>query len=499
MGTLVNMHSATPRALSEFAAKLGLTLESPTTVTGAAIDSRSVTAGCAWFAFSGQVAHAMNHLSDALSRNPAVIVTDAAGAALARDCAVPVLTVPDTRVIAGPAIAWLYGDPARDMTMVGVTGTNGKTSVTHFLLDAWNSGKPARDAALIGTLGVKTVRHPALEQATGFTTPEADALQGLFSSMRAAGVTHVAMEVSSHALKQHRVDGTEYEVAVFTNLTQDHLDIHGDMESYFETKAQLFTTGFTRSAVICVDDEWGQRLANRVAGINISLTTYGTGDAHWQVTSCGRESFVLKHGGVELTLRLPAPSQFNALNVTAAAAALNATGVPVADLPDMLEALRPVPGRMENVSGSGNGKPKVIVDYAHSPDSVARVVAAARSDSGRLIVVIGAGGDRDQTKRRAMGKAVDAANIVFVTDDNPRSEDPAEIRATIISGIEGPRVYECADRSEAIAQAVHAATASDIVVILGKGAETGQQYGTEIRPFDDRDVAAAALAVWRDK
>ena len=490
--------------VADIAAWLGLTSSSKNPVLGATLDSRKAREGDIWFAVPGQTGHAMTFASQAVTSGVVAVITDAVGADIARESQslppeIELLVVEDPRACAGPVISRLYGHPSELMTVIGVTGTNGKTSVTHFLVDAWRSAAATTDCALLGTLGAVAPQHPELQAYTGFTTPEPDSLQAFLAACAEAGVRSLAMEVSSHALFLHRVDGTKFDVVVFTNLSQDHLDLHGSMTAYFDAKARLFNLEFCQQAVICVDDEWGQQLAHIARERGLSVTTYGFVESDWQIVGTDERSCTVNARGSVFTLTIPAPGRFMAANATAAAAALSLTGVALAQVQEMMKGIQTVPGRMEIIRVESSRGPRVIVDYAHSPGAIETVLAAARPASGRLIAVLGAGGDRDHTKRSLMGNAASAADVVVVTDDNPRSEDPAQIRAAIVSGISGSRCKEIADRAFAIQWAVSEADEQDTVVILGKGAEVGQTFGVETRPFDDRVQAAAALAQWRAK
>ena len=471
---------------------LGIVADSNETVSDIVIDSRSIGQNTVWFALPGAQRHGASFASLAPA-NPIAVVTDAAGEELLAGADFPVFSVPDPRALVGPTSAWLHGDPATAMTMVAVTGTNGKTSVTHFLGDAWHAHGDT--AAVLGTLGLRMTNDRTSGQ-TGFTTPEADALQRILARARDLAVTHMAMEVSSHALALHRADGIIFDVAVFTNLSQDHLDFHHDMEDYFQAKARLFADGRCRRAVVCTDDHWGRRLAADIDARGIPLITYGTGDSDWQIVSRSERAVTVRAGDQLIELPIVSRGEFTALNLVATAATLTLLGTPREALAETLAACRPVPGRMEVVSALTPQHPQVVVDYAHSPDSVARVLQAARADQGRLIAVLGAGGGRDRGKRPLMGAAASAADVVVVTDDNPRDEDPATIRAAVLDGVSAASVHEIADRRQAIEFAVSMARSGDVVVILGKGAERGQQYGNQVREFDDREVASAALAAW---
>jgi UDP-N-acetylmuramoyl-L-alanyl-D-glutamate--2,6-diaminopimelate ligase len=381
--------------------------------------------------------------------------------------------VQDARAAMAPAAATLHGHPSQSLQVVGVTGTNGKTTVVHLLAsileaNGWPTG-------VVGTL-------------TGArTTPEAPALQATLARFRDDGRKAVAMEVSSHALVQHRVDAVRFAVGVFTNLSQDHLDYHLTMEQYFEAKAVLFEPGRSEVGVINADDPWGQRLLERAA---IPTVAYRMTDAVDLRSDGADVSFRWDGAAVRLHLR----GRFNVENALAAATAARQLGVGPAAVAEGLGAVASVPGRFEIVDA---GQPfTVVVDYAHTPDGLEEVLGAARElTSGRVIVVFGAGGDRDAGKRPLMGRiASQRADIAVITSDNPRSEYPPAIMKDILSGISGPGIVSIVeDRAEAIALAVGRARPGDVVVIAGKGHETGQDVAGVIHPFDDRAVARDVL------
>lgn len=463
-------------------------------ISGVTLDSRDVRAGDLFCALSGQHAHGADFAAAAVAAGAAALLTDAAGAAACLGAAsgtgVAVLVVDDPRSLLGLVAAAAYGSPAERLRTVGVTGTNGKTTVTYLIEAAVRAA--GRVSGLIGTTGT----HIAADVIpSARTTPEATDLHATLAVMAERGVDVVALEVSSHSLVLGRVDGLVVDVACFTNLSPDHLDFHGDMESYFAAKASLFTPERARSAVVCVDDDWGRRLA---AQCDLDVTTYGSSrDAEWRLlssvrTGAGQRLSVAGPSGVrDLLVGVPGP--FNAVNAIAAAACAERIGI---DVPEDAFASVGVPGRMESVDAGQSFW--VIVDYAHSPDSVARVLDALRAQTdGRLLVVLGCGGDRDREKRPVMGeRAAHLADLLIVTDDNPRGEDPAEIRSAMIAGIPAQRrshVIEIGDRAEAIRYALVQAREGDCVAILGKGHETGQEVAGVAHPFDDRAEARRIL------
>ncbi|MBL8925661.1 MAG: UDP-N-acetylmuramoyl-L-alanyl-D-glutamate--2,6-diaminopimelate ligase [Pseudonocardia sp.] len=463
-------------------------------VTGATLRAAEVRPGDLFAALPGARSHGADFVGQARSAGAAAVLTDPTGLDRARAAGVPVLVHPLPRAVLGIAAAIVYGDPTERLRVLGVTGTSGKTTVAH-LLEA-GLAAAGRTTGLVGTVGTR-VAGATLPSV--FTTPEAPDLQALFALMLEEGVTDVAMEVSSHALALGRVAGTHFAVGAFTNLSQDHLDFHADMDDYFATKAALFTPGRTEHAVVCVDDEWGVRLAARTPG---AVTVSAHGRADWCVRDVAAEvdgtqhfTAVTPHGPVPVRLLLPGP--FNVANALVALACLDAAGVAPSVAAGGLARVA-VPGRMQRVE---RGQPFLaVVDYAHKPAAVAALLAALRPQvAGRLLVVLGAGGDRDRAKRPLMGAAAAAgAELLVVTDDNPRSEDPATIRAEILAGARAEpgrgEVREIGDRAEAIAAAVAAARPGDAVVVAGKGHETGQKIGDVTLPFDDARELAAAIA-----
>ncbi len=467
-------------------------------VTGVSLRNDAVRPGDLFVAARGSATHGAAFASGAVAAGAVAVVTDSDGVAVVRsqslDVDVPVLVVDRPRAVVGTLAGHVYGNPSRSLDVIGITGTSGKTT-TCYLVEAALAAAGAR-AGLIGTVAARIDGEilPSM-----LTTPEAPDLQALFAVMRQRGVTAVAMEVSSHALAQGRVDGTDYRVGAFTNLSQDHLDFHGDMESYFAAKRLLFD-GRARSEVVVVDDDYGRRLAaDRPAAVTVS--GYDEGPADWSVRARRADG-----GGQHLTIVSPArqpipvelalPGAFNVTNAVTALACVAAAGLdPVAGAAGLARVT--VPGRMERVD---RGQPFLaLVDYAHKPAALGAVLAAAREHCrGRVLLVVGAGGDRDRGKRPMMGRvAADGADLVIVTDDNPRSEDPAAIRREIIAGAGGSTVgadvREIGDRREAIAAAVACAAPGDVVLIAGKGHEQGQEIAGEIHPFSDRDELARAI------
>ncbi len=453
-------------------------------VTGCTHDSRAVRPGDLYAALPGARAHGADFLPAAVSAGAAAVLTDPAGAAAAAAYDLPVLVAPQPRQVLGEVAAEVYGDPAAGMLVIGVTGTNGKTT-TAFLLEAGLQAAGHR-TGLIGTV-LARIGEQVLPSVR--TTPEATDLQALLALMRERGTSAVAMEVSSHALALGRVDGLVFDTAVFTNLSQDHLDFHGSMADYFAVKAQLFTPERARRGVVCVDDRAGRRL---VASATVPLQTYGE-DADWQSHEVDLRpdgsSLRLVGPGVDLRTSVRLPGGFNVANALGALAALGASGVDVHDAARGIAALPGVPGRMERVD---EGQPFLaVVDYAHTPEAVSTLLDTVRAVTrGRVVLVLGCGGDRDRAKRPLMGAAaVAGADLAVLTSDNPRSEDPeAILREMDASGA----VIE-PDRRAAIGYAVAQARPGDAVVVAGRGHETGQEVAGVVTPFDDRVVLREAL------
>ncbi|MGI8793689.1 MAG: UDP-N-acetylmuramoyl-L-alanyl-D-glutamate--2,6-diaminopimelate ligase [Acidimicrobiales bacterium] len=398
----------------------------------------------------------------------------------ALDLPVPQVVVGDVRAAMGPMAAALAGHPARALRMLGVTGTNGKTTTVHLL------------AAVLASVGVRVEQIGTLHPAGGLSgppnTPDATVLQPLLAGLVDAGATAVAMEVSSHALVHRRVDGIVYDVAGFTNLSQDHLDFHGTMEEYFEAKASLFTPERASLGVVNADDPYGRQLLDRAA---IKVQPYSMADV--DDLDVGLVGSTFRWRGLPVTIDLG--GEFNVANALCAALMALACGLDDEQVAAGLSAAGPVPGRFEAIDA---GQPfTVVVDYAHTPDGLEKVLETARAAAGggRLIVVFGCGGDKDRGKRPQMGAIAERlADQVVITSDNPRSESPESIIAEIRAGIVHPGSVDVdPDRRSAMARAFRAAQPGDLVVVAGKGHETGQEIAGLVHPFDDRDVARDLL------
>ncbi|MFF1816867.1 UDP-N-acetylmuramoyl-L-alanyl-D-glutamate--2,6-diaminopimelate ligase [Kribbella sp. NPDC058245] len=483
-----------PVALSDLAFLVGAAApDRPVEITGVTLDSRSVFPGDLYAALPGANTHGAAFVAKAAEAGAVAVLTDPTGAERARATGLPVLVIDKPRDVLGAVASHVYGEPTSQMRLLGITGTNGKTT-TSFLLDSVL--RQLGPAGMIGTIQtrvgdevVKSVR----------TTPEATDLQALFAVMREHAVQWCSMEVSSHALAMGRVDGARYAVAGFTNLTQDHLDFHKTFEEYFAAKASLFTPERCDLAVVNIDDEYGRRLAAQTVVPLLTVST--TRAADWTVADThqsdhGTTVIDIQGPGETLTVEISLPGDFNVANALLATVMLRQVGVSAEAIAAGLKDAA-VPGRMERfVRQDGVA---VIVDYAHTPDAVALALQAARgATKGRLFAVVGCGGDRDPGKRPAMGAAAArTADVVIVTDDNPRSEDPASIRAAAITGareaVPAVDLHEIGDRRQAIATAIELAGPGDTVVVLGKGHETGQDVGGVIHPFDDRETVRELL------
>ncbi len=467
--------------LSDLAALVGATTDAgAVTVTGITLDSHDVHPGDLFCALPGRHHHGAEFIEQARAAGAVAVLIDPEAVDRVGD--LPALVVERPRAHVGELAAAVYGRPANRLQVLAITGTNGKTT-TSWMVQA-GLVAAGRRTGMIGTLGAWIDgEHIPLAR----TTPEATDLHALLGVMVERGVEAVVMEASSVALVEGRMDGLVVDVAAFTHLTQDHLDYHGTMEAYFDAKAMLFDRA--RRAVIGVDDEWGRRLCDLVA---IPVTTWSRRDptADWSATESGHE--VRQRDGQAWQLTVPIPGDFNIANAVCAIAMLDSAGVDASAAVTGIAHVQ-VPGRMQRV---GSGVVVGLVDYAHTPDAVIRALTASRQAApGRVIAVLGAGGDRDRAKRPLMGQAAGRlADVVVVTDDNPRSEEPASIRREVAAGIPaGVEVHEVGDRAEAINRAVRLAEPGDVVVVLGKGHEQGQEVAGTVHPFDDAAVLTSAL------
>ena len=480
-----------------------------TPVTGVTLRAQDVRRGDLFAALPGNRFHGAQFAADALAAGATAVLTDPAGSAIIQgldgplDCVV--LVHPDPRQVLGDLSSRIYGQPSRRLTVIGITGTSGKTT-TSYLTEAalMASGQS------VGLIGTVETRIAGIRQPSALTTPEAPELQGLLAAMVEQGVHSVVMEVSSHALALGRVDGCAFAVGAFTNLSQDHLDFHPTMRDYFNAKSLLFQPDSPVRAlrsVVCVDDEWGREMAGVAGPDAITLSTTGVA-AEWhasdsQVAADGSQSVtVTGPSGDTYSMTVPMPGRYNVANALTALAVCDHIGISVRTVIDAIAGVS-VPGRVEKVD---RGQAFLaVVDYAHKPAALEAVIATLRSQiDGRLAVVVGAGGDRDTGKRPLMGAAaVRGAELVVITDDNPRTERPDDIRAQVLAGAhevadaERPPgaapVRDIGDRLEAIRFAVAWAEPGDVVLIAGKGHEAGQEIDGVKYPFDDRQVLAEAI------
>ncbi len=463
-------------------------------------DSRRVEPGVAFAAYPGTHADGRKFVPDAIARGATAVLWESAGFAWDRGWQVPHLPVEGLQQRLGAIADFIYGSPSRDLWMIGVTGTNGKTSCAHWIGHAFDAC--GRRAGLLGTLGNGLIG--GLAPAT-HTTPDAPALHELLRQFKAAGARTVAMEVSSHGLDQGRVSGIKFDIALFTNLTRDHLDYHHTMAAYGQAKARLFSWPGLRTVVINADDPFGQSLIDAARTRGTRLLTYGLASADIAATEIR-----MTGNGIALSVNTPwgkadfasmMVGTFNAQNLLGVLGVLLASDIPLDAAAAAITRLQPPPGRMQRLGGTDG--PLVVVDYAHTPDALEKVLTALRpavTAPGELICVFGCGGDRDAGKRPEMGHiAARFADRVIVTSDNPRSEDPSAIANAIARGVrdEGNRRWTIEiDRAAAIRNAIDTARMGDVVLVAGKGHETYQERDGVRTPFSDAALAAAALSSW---
>ncbi|MFF5972570.1 UDP-N-acetylmuramoyl-L-alanyl-D-glutamate--2,6-diaminopimelate ligase [Streptomyces sp. NPDC012769] len=489
-----------PTPLGELAARLGTETTGPAAeVSGITHDSRAVRPGDVYAALPGARVHGAEFVAQAAGLGAAAVLTDPAGSERAAATGLPVLVVPDPRGRMGELAAEIYGRPGEDLLQIGITGTSGKTT-TAYLVEGGLRGA-GRHTGLVGTVEMRIGDERIKSERT---TPEATDLQALFAVMRERGVEAVAMEVSSHALVLGRVDGCVFDVAVFNNLSPEHMEFHSDMEDYFQAKARLFTPERSKRGVVNLDDAYGRRLAKEAAVPVVTFSAAGDPDADWRAEDvrlgAADSTFtVVGPDGERIQATAPLPGPFNVANTLAAIVTLALAGIDPKTAADGVAAVPGVPGRLERVDA---GQPFLaVVDYAHKTDAVESVLRSLREVTrGRLHVVIGCGGDRDTTKRGPMGAAAARlADTAVLTSDNPRSEDPLAILTAMLAGAaevpaaERGEVLVDADRTAAIAAAVARARPGDTVLVAGKGHEQGQEAAGVVRPFDDRQVLREAI------
>ncbi|MFH5880716.1 UDP-N-acetylmuramoyl-L-alanyl-D-glutamate--2,6-diaminopimelate ligase [Arthrobacter sp. NA-172] len=500
-------------SLETIAASLGIALppeSGGTSVTGVSLNSRTVEPGDLYLALPGATRHGADFVSQAVEAGAVAVLSDEEGArqlALGNELAVPVLIVKSPRAAVGPLAALIYRSQPSDEaspSLFGVTGTNGKTTTTYFINSLLRA--LGKNPGLIGTIEILAGGEaiPSL-----LTTPESTDVHALLALMRERGLDAASMEVSSHALSFHRVDSVMFDVAGFTNLTQDHLDLHGSMDGYFRTKAELFTAARARRAVVTVDDAWGQLLAEEAEIPVTTLSATQGRDADWTVESLAPRGlgtdFELRHGdGTVLRVHTGLPGDFNVANAALATIMVLDSGVDPLALQAALDRHDPftvsVPGRMQLISDA----PASVVDFAHNPDALARALKAVRSQEpgSRVIVVFGATGQRDQSKRPTMGAiAARLADVVIISDDDPHDEDAASIRSEVMAGAQAAResehlgceILEAYPRDVAIREAVALATEKDTILVAGRGHEVWQEVKGVNLELDDRVELRAAL------
>lgn len=457
------------------------------------MDSREVEPGFLFVAVRGLTVDGHNFVSDAVRRKAAAVMVDRPVQVEGETMTV---VVADTAEALGLATASFHGRPSESLVMVGLTGTNGKTT-TCYLMESILEAAGQRP----GVLGTVNIRFADIVRRSPFTTPTAGILNKTLKEMVGSGCTHVVMEVSSHALELRRVSGLRFDVAGFTNLTQDHLDLHGDMERYFEAKQTLFTRHLKRGgrAVIWADDPAAERMVEPCEGGVIRCSMRDPEADVFLVeadtTLLGTKALI-RAAGRDIRVESSLLGRPNVQNILLACGLGLALGLPLDAVEAGVASLSRAPGRLDRVTSFLPSDPAVLVDYAHTPDAIKQVLAALRPMTrGRLFILFGCGGDRDRAKRPLMGKnAAEGADLVVVTSDNPRTEDPLAIIADIVGGLEHPEtVIVQPDRRLAIGEALAQARSGDVVMILGKGHESGQEFATETIPFDDRRVARELL------
>lgn len=496
---------ARPTPLGDLAARLGVETPSSTdtAVTGITHDSRAVRPGDVYAALPGARLHGADFADQAAGLGAAAILTDLSGADRAAATGLPVLVVANPRGRMGELAAEIYGRPGTDLLQIGITGTSGKTTTAYLVEGGLRAAE--RKTGLIGTVEMRIGDERIKSERT---TPEATDLQALFAVMRERGVEAVAMEVSSHALVLGRVDGCVFDVAVFNNLSPEHMEFHSDMEDYFGAKARLFTPERSKRGVVNLDDTYGRRLAKEASVPVVTFSAEGDPDADWRAEdvalgAVGSTFTVVGPQGERFAATAPLPGPFNVANTLAAIVTLAVAGIDPQTAADGVAAVPGVPGRLERVDA---GQPYLaVVDYAHKTDAVESVLRSLRKvTEGKLHIVLGCGGDRDTTKRGPMGAAAARlADTAVLTSDNPRSEDPLAILAAMLAGAAEVPAHERgdvlvdADRAAAIAAAVARAQPGDTVLVAGKGHEQGQDIAGVVRPFDDRLVLREALMAHR--
>ena len=477
--------SSLAKSLMEFDSKI---FNQQVVISGVSINAQKVVPGDLFIAFAGANTHGISYLEQAISNGAVAVLSDKK-----IEASIPSFIHPKPREIVGTISAWLYGHPFESLKAVGITGTNGKTTTANLVKQIWqlNSIK----SGLIGTLGVE-IADDKLESAR--TTPEADDLQAIAAAMVEQGCKNLVMEVSSHAIDQGRIKGAKYEVVAFSNLTQDHLDYHLSMENYFQAKANLFTTEYAKAAVINIDDSYGKKLSKQVK-IPVVTVSRKESTADWYLAKAeiknGLYQVEIKSkSGESLSENFALLGDYNLDNLLLAVAIAYSAGLSLDKIASTISKLQSVPGRLESVNAGQ--KFTALVDYAHTPDAVERVIATVKSaTNGKIIGVLGCGGDRDASKRSLMGHALfNGCDLAIFTSDNPRSESAEAILKQMTAGIDlGKKGLVELDRKSAINLAVENAQSGDVVLLMGKGHESGQEVNSVVTPFDDRVELAESI------
>ena len=477
--------SSLAKSLMEFDSKI---FNKQVVISGVSINAQKVVPGDLFIAFAGANTHGISYLEQAISNGAVAVLSDKK-----IEASIPSFIHPKPREIVGTISAWLYGHPFESLKAVGITGTNGKTTTANLVKQIWqlNSIK----SGLIGTLGVE-IADEKLESAR--TTPEADDLQAIAAAMVEQGCKNLVMEVSSHAIDQGRIKGAKYEVVAFSNLTQDHLDYHLSMENYFQAKANLFTTEYAKAAVINIDDSYGKKLSKQVKIPVVTVSRKeSTADlylAKAEIKNGLYQVEIKSKSGEILSENFALLGDYNLDNLLLAVAIVNSAGLSLDKIASTISKLQSVPGRLESINAGQ--KFTALVDYAHTPDAVERVIATVKSaTNGKIIGVLGCGGDRDASKRSLMGHALfNGCDLAIFTSDNPRSESAEAILKQMTAGIDlGKKGLVEIDRKSAIDLAVENAQSGDVVLLMGKGHESGQEVNSVVTPFDDRVELAESI------
>ena len=477
--------SSLAKSLMEFDSKI---FNQQVVISGVSINAQKVVPGDLFIAFAGANTHGISYLEQAISNGAVAVLSDKK-----IEASIPSFIHPKPREIVGAISAWLYGHPFESLKAVGITGTNGKTTTANLVKQIWqlNSIK----SGLIGTLGVE-IADDKLESAR--TTPEADDLQAIAAAMVEQGCKNLVMEVSSHAIDQGRIKGAKYEVVAFSNLTQDHLDYHLSMENYFQAKANLFATEYAKAAVINIDDSYGKKLSKQVKIPVVTVSRKeSTADlylAKAEIKNGLYQVEIKSKSGEILSENFALLGDYNLDNLLLAVAIVNSAGLSLDKIASTISKLQSVPGRLESINAGQ--KFTALVDYAHTPDAVERVIATVKSaTNGKIIGVLGCGGDRDASKRSLMGHALfNGCDLAIFTSDNPRSESAEAILKQMTAGIDlGKKGLVEIDRKSAINLAVENAQSGDVVLLMGKGHESGQEVNSVVTPFDDRVELAESI------